>query len=184
LVTSAKPLSEIVSYRFPANQRRLYERMTRFPEGYLVIGDALCSFNPIYGQGMSVVATEAKALEECLAGGTAGLAKRFYARAQKIIDIPWLIATGEDLRFPQVAGKRPPGSGLVNRYLERVHAVASEDATVCRKFFDVLNLLATPNSLMTPDVAWRVLARRAPQGCGSPWGPRTGDGLKSAPLTM
>jgi 2-polyprenyl-6-methoxyphenol hydroxylase-like FAD-dependent oxidoreductase len=170
LVTSARPLTEIVSYRFPANQRRLYERMKRFPGGYLVTGDAVCSFNPIYGQGMSVAATEAKALDESLATGVAGLAKRFYARARKIIDIPWLIATGEDFRFPQVEGKRPPGLWLVNRYLERVHGAASDDAAVCRKFFDVLNLLAAPGSLMSPGVAWRVLARRSPRGRGSPWG--------------
>jgi 2-polyprenyl-6-methoxyphenol hydroxylase-like FAD-dependent oxidoreductase len=170
LVTSARPISDIVSYKFPANQRRLYERMKRFPEGYLVIGDAVCSFNPLYGQGMSVAATEAKALEESLATGLQGLASRFYARASKIIDIPWLIATGEDLRYPQVEGARPPGSGLVNRYLERVHAAASDDPEVCRKFFDVLNLLAPPSSLMTPALAWRVLARQAPRGSGTPWG--------------
>jgi hypothetical protein len=170
LVTSRRPLTEIVSYRFPANQRRVYEGMKRFPGGYLVTGDAVCSFNPIYGQGMSVAATEAKALDECLTAGLDGLAARFYARARKIIDIPWLIATGEDLRFPQVEGKRPPGTGVVNRYLERVHATASDDPTVCRKFFDVLNLLAPPASLMSPSVAWRVLARRAPRGAGTPWG--------------
>jgi 2-polyprenyl-6-methoxyphenol hydroxylase-like FAD-dependent oxidoreductase len=170
LVVSARPLTEIVSYRFSANQRRLYERMKRFPEGYLVIGDAVCSFNPIYGQGMSVAATEAKALDECLATGIADLAKRFYASARKIVDIPWLIATGEDLRSPQVEGPRPPGSWLVNRYLDRVHAAASDDATVCRKFFNVLNLLAPPTSLMSPPLAWRVLARRPPSGSGSPWG--------------
>jgi len=170
LVTSAQPLTDIVSYRFPANQRRLYERMPRFPSGYLVIGDAVCSFNPIYGQGMSVAATEATALDECMADGLDGLSQRFYARARHIIDIPWAIATGEDLRFPQVDGKRPPGSRLINRYLERVHAVASVDPAVCRKFFDVLNLLAPPPSLMAPRVAWRVLARSAPKGEGSPWG--------------
>jgi 2-polyprenyl-6-methoxyphenol hydroxylase-like FAD-dependent oxidoreductase len=168
LVTSARPLTEIASYRFPANQRRLYEKMGRFPGGYLVTGDAVCSFNPIYGQGMSVAATEAKALDESLAGGINNLARRFYARARKIIDIPWLIATGEDLRFPQVEGKRPPGSRLVNRYLDLVHEAASYDATVCRKFFDVLNLLATPGSLMRPGVAWRVLSRRASRGRESP----------------
>jgi 2-polyprenyl-6-methoxyphenol hydroxylase-like FAD-dependent oxidoreductase len=183
LVTSARPLTEIVSYRFSANQRRLYERMKQFPEGYLVIGDAVCSFNPIYGQGMSVTATEAKALDQCLAAGTAALAKRFYARARKIIDIPWLIATSEDLRSPQVKGPRPPGSWLVNRYFDRVHAAASVDAAVCRKFFDFLTLLAPPRSLVSPTLVWRVLARRPPHDAGSPWGLMGTGNVAEAPLT-
>jgi 2-polyprenyl-6-methoxyphenol hydroxylase-like FAD-dependent oxidoreductase len=172
LVTSTRPLTDIVTYRFPANQRRLYERMRRFPAGYLVMGDAVCSFNPIYGQGMSAAATEAKALDGSLASGLDGLSRRFYVRTRKIVDIPWAIATGEDLRFPQVEGRRPPGFHLINRYLERVHAVASEDQMVCRKFFDVLNLLAPPAALLSPRVAWRVLARGAPKGESSPWGTR------------
>jgi 2-polyprenyl-6-methoxyphenol hydroxylase-like FAD-dependent oxidoreductase len=170
LVTTATPLSDICTYRFPANQRCLYERLGRFPEGYLVMGDALCSFNPIYGQGMSVAATEARALEESEPARLEGLARRFYARASKIVDIPWQIATGEDLRFPRVEGVRPAGFRLVNRYLDRVHAVASTDAAVCRRFFDVLNLLAPPTALMSPGIAWRVLGRRAPRDPGSPWG--------------
>ena len=160
LVTSAEPLTDIATYRFPANQRRLYERMASFPAGYVVIGDAVCSFNPIYGQGMSVAALEAKALDDTLSAGLDAVARRFYARVQKIVDVPWSIATGEDLRFPQVEGKRPPGFHIVNRYLERVHAVASKDDVVCRRFFDVLNMLAPPTSLMTPAIAWRVLTRR------------------------
>lgn len=170
LVTSARPLTDIVSYRFPANQRRFYERMKRFPSRYLVMGDAVCSFNPIYGQGMSVAATEAKALDDSLAAGLDGLSRRFYARARKIVDIPWAIATGEDLRFPQVEGRRPHGFRIVNRYLERVHAVASEDPVVCRRFFDVLNLLAPPSSLMAPRIAWQLLASSVSKGSGSPWG--------------
>jgi 2-polyprenyl-6-methoxyphenol hydroxylase-like FAD-dependent oxidoreductase len=169
-VTTARPLGDICTFRFPANQRRYYERVRRFPEGYLVTGDAICSFNPIYGQGMSVAAAEAKALETSEPSLLRGLAKRFYSRVARIVDIPWAIATGEDLRFPQVQGTRPPGFHLVNRYLDRVHAVASQDARVCRRFFDVLNLLAPPTSLMAPSVAWRVLARAAPRGAGSPWG--------------
>jgi 2-polyprenyl-6-methoxyphenol hydroxylase-like FAD-dependent oxidoreductase len=170
LVTSAPPLSGISSYRFPANQRRFYERMKNFPSGYLVVGDAVCSFNPIYGQGMSVAAMEAKALDECLAAGPEGLWRRFYSVARKIVDIPWLIATGEDLRFPQVEGRRSAAFHAMSRYIERVHATASEDPVVCRKFFDVLNLLAAPSSLMSPRVAWRVLTRSPPKGAGSPWG--------------
>jgi hypothetical protein len=130
-----------------------------------------------------VAATEAKALDQCLATGTTALAKRFYARARKIIDIPWLIATSEDLRSPQVKGPRPPGSWLLNRYLDRVHAAASVDAMVCRKFFDVLNLLAPPSSLMSPTLAWRVLARRPPDGRGSPWGVMGTGNAAGAPLT-
>jgi 2-polyprenyl-6-methoxyphenol hydroxylase-like FAD-dependent oxidoreductase len=170
LVTSARPLTDIVTYRFPANQRRLYERMRRVPSGFLAIGDAVCSFNPIYGQGMSVAAAEAKALDDSLSEGLAEVWARYYARTHRIVDIPWLIATGEDLRFPQVEGPRPSGTAVVNRYFERLHAVASADREVCRRFFDVLNLLAAPPSLMSPRVAWRVLARRSPRDQGSPWG--------------
>ena len=171
LVTAARPLTDIVSYRFPANRRQFYERMKRFPSGFLVMGDALCSFNPIYGQGMSVAAMEAKVLDDSLSTGLEGLSQRFYARARKIVDIPWAIATGEDLRFPQVEGRRPPGFRIMNRYLERVHAVASEDPVVCRRFFDVLNLLAPPSSLMAPRIAWRVLAPSGSKSEGSPWKP-------------
>jgi 2-polyprenyl-6-methoxyphenol hydroxylase-like FAD-dependent oxidoreductase len=170
LVSSARPLTDVTLFRFPSNRRRLYERMEKFPPGYLVIGDAVCSFNPIYGQGMSVAAAEAQALDETLAAGTADLARRFYARTRKIVDIPWTIATGEDFRFPDVEGQRPPGFRWVGRYLERVHAVASVDQTVCRKFFDVLNLLAPPASLMNPAIAFRVLARPLPADETTPWG--------------
>jgi 2-polyprenyl-6-methoxyphenol hydroxylase-like FAD-dependent oxidoreductase len=169
LAAGVRPLGKICGYRFPTYQRKLYEHMGRHPAGYLVIGDALCSFNPIYGQGMSVAALEAKALDEILAAGVHDLTPRFYDRAKKIIDIPWLIATAEDLRFPQVEGKRPAGFGLMNRYLERLHAVASEDPVVCRRFFEMLNLHVSPVSLMSPSIAWRVLARAVPRGTGSPW---------------
>jgi len=170
LVTSNRPLTDIVSYRIPATQRRFYERMKSFPSGYLVIGDAVCSFNPIYAQGMSVAAAEAKALEESLASGLESLSRHFYDRARKIVDTPWTIATGEDFCFPQIEGKRPLGYRLVNRYLARVHALASSDQAICRDFFDVLNLLKPPSSLMSPGNVWRVLTHTVPKGEGSPWG--------------
>jgi len=169
LASTARPLTDIVSYRFPANQRRLYERMKRFPDGYLILGDALCSFNPVYGQGMSVVALEVEALDEELSAGMHGLAARFYRRARTFIDIAWKIATGEDLRIPQVHGPRPIGFNILGRYLEQVHTVAAYDRLVCRKFMDVLNLLAPPTSLITPHMVWRVLRpRRNSRNIGSP----------------
>ena len=154
-------VGSILSYRFPANQRRHYEKMERFPAGYLVTGDAICSFNPIYGQGMSAAALEAQALGECLDAGDEALARRFFKRAGKIADIPWLVATGEDFRYPEVEGKRPAGFKLVSRYLERLHRVAATDPVVCKQFFQVANLLAPPASVMAPGIARRVLFSRA-----------------------
>lgn len=157
LVTHARPLSDVVSYRFPANQRRHYERMKRWPAGFLVIGDAICSFNPIYGQGMSAAALEAQALGDCLAAGDADLSSRFLKQAGRIADIPWVVATGEDFRYPQVEGKRPPGYGIISRYMAKVHAVATRDKVVCRRFFEVANLLAAPTAVMAPGIARRVI---------------------------
>jgi 2-polyprenyl-6-methoxyphenol hydroxylase-like FAD-dependent oxidoreductase len=157
MLAGREPLSEIMSYRYPANQRRHYEKMADFPEGFLVTGDAFCSFNPVYGQGMSVAASEAKALDNCLRrGGDAPVWKQFFARASKLADSPWTIATGEDMKYPQVKGKRPPGFKLVNAYMARAHKACTKDPVVLKQFFQVANLLAPPTSMMSPRIVWRV----------------------------
>ena len=157
LVKDREPLMPVQSYRFPANRQRHFERLKRFPLGYLVLGDAVCSFNPIYGQGMSVSLCEAKALDDCLAQADDGLARRFFAKISPIIACPWAIATGEDYRFPQVEGRRPPGHGVVSRYMARAHRAANRDSVVLKRFFEVASLLAPPTAMMSPGIAWRVL---------------------------
>jgi len=157
LVKDREPLMPVQSYRFPANRQRHFERLKRFPLGYLVLGDAVCSFNPIYGQGMSVSLCEAKALDDCLGQGDDGLARRFFAKISPIIACPWAIATGEDYRFPQVEGRRPPGHGAVSRYMARAHRAANRDSVVLKRFFEVASLLAPPTAMMSPGIAWRVL---------------------------
>jgi 2-polyprenyl-6-methoxyphenol hydroxylase-like FAD-dependent oxidoreductase len=168
LVRDREPLGPIASYRFPANRHCHYEKLAAFPEGYLVIGDAVCSFNPIYGQGMSVALSEARALDDCLAKGDDDLARRFFAKVTGIVASPWAIATGEDYRYPQVEGRRPPGFGLVSRYMERAHRAATRDPVVLRRFFEVASLLAPPPAMMAPAIAWRVLVGGGRIGPTSP----------------
>lgn len=157
IVAHAEPLTEFVSYRYPANLRRRYERLTRFPGGYLVFGDALCSFNPVYGQGMTVAAQEATLLQDCLADGEADLARRFFAAAKVAIDTPWDIAVGNDLRHPQVQGPRSLKVRFINWYIGKLHMAARHDAVLANVFLKVANLEAPPAQLLSPAVVMRVL---------------------------
>lgn len=145
------------SYRFPANRRRHYEMLREFPAGYLVTGDAVCSFNPIYGQGMSVALSDAAALDQCLEADDGDLARRFFRDVGRIVASPWAIATGEDYRYPQVEGRRPPGFAFLSRYMERAYRAASSDPVVLKRFFEVASLLAPPPAMLAPSVVWRVL---------------------------
>lgn len=157
VIQSAEPISEPVQFKYPSSQRRRYEQMKRFPDGYLVFGDAICSFNPIYGQGMSVAAQESAVLHQCLRQGAEGLAQRFFTQAAKVIDIPWSIAVGSDLKFPEVQGPRSKQTSFINWYLDKLHNVACFDKTVSLAFHKVTNLKAPPPSLMHPKIAMRVL---------------------------
>ncbi len=161
LVEELEPLSAIVGYRRTANVRRHYEKLTLAPEGFVVLGDATCAFNPVYAQGMSVAALSAEALDRTLAdrAGT-------HAAQQAIADAnagAWMVATGEDLRYPgTTGGSSSLGDRVVRRYFDRLVRAAATDAAVNAAFVDVITLLAPPESLMRPGLAARVLARRHP----------------------
>jgi 2-polyprenyl-6-methoxyphenol hydroxylase-like FAD-dependent oxidoreductase len=159
IISRAEPLDDLVSYRYPANVRTRYERLTRFPRNFLVFGDAVCSFNPIYGQGMTVAAQEASLLRECLAAaGSTDLARRFFKAVQPAIDIPWDIAVGNDLRHPQVAGPRSAKVKFINWYIGKLHKAARHDGKLANAFLEVANLKAAPERLLHPAVVARVIA--------------------------
>lgn len=163
VVRTAVAQSPPAKMRFPVSTRRRYERLRRFPAGYLVMADALCSFNPIYGQGMTVAALEALLLRRLLAedssgaGDTNDLARRFFRGAAKVIDGPWSIAVGADLRFPEVTGRRSPKVRFVNAYVHRLHVAAVADPVLGAAFLRVLNLVDPPTRLLAPPIVLRVL---------------------------
>lgn len=111
IIQQAEMVSDPVRFTFPVSVRNRYERLCtrqqgRFPDGLLVLGDAMCSFNPLYGQGMSVAALEALALRDCLRDGTRRLAARFFRAGARIVDGAWDISVTGDLQVPEVVGRR------------------------------------------------------------------------------
>ena len=162
IVARAEPLTDYSRYRYLFNVRRRYEQLTRFPENYLVFGDAICSFNPVYGQGMTVAAQEALALQQCLRAGSRDLARRFFKATARIVDIAWDIAVGNDLRHPQVNGARPPMRRFINWYIGKLHLAATRDSSLATAFLRVVNLMTPPPSLLSPTIAWRVWRANQP----------------------
>jgi 2-polyprenyl-6-methoxyphenol hydroxylase-like FAD-dependent oxidoreductase len=164
----AEPLGPIYGYARTENVRRHYEQLSQRLDRLVVVGDAACCFNPIYGQGMSVAGSEALALDACLrkpAGG--GSLDGITASAQKAIasagNDAWLMATGEDLKYPTTEGGREGTSRIertIQRYIQRVLLRSNHDVVVCRAFTRVAHLLDPPSALFKPNVVVRVLAGR------------------------
>jgi hypothetical protein len=162
-IRAAEPLSNIHGYQRTENRWRHYERLPRWPAGLVVVGDAVCAFNPVYGQGMSAAAVGALALDQALreraaAGGRCGWERRFQAELAKRSADPWLMATGEDFRYPTTeGGRRTPLTRATHWYMNRVIAAATSSADVLTAFASAAHLLAPPASLFHPRIMARAL---------------------------
>jgi 2-polyprenyl-6-methoxyphenol hydroxylase-like FAD-dependent oxidoreductase len=157
-VRAAEPIGEAIRHRMPHSQWRRYDKMQRFPEGLLVSGDAICSFDPIYGQGMTVAALDALALRDCLVRGRHDLARRYFRAAAKSIGVAWRMGAGSDLAFPEVQGRRSLSMRVTNRLADWVLTACESDAVIVEKFFRVNNLIDPPVRLMHPSFISRVAA--------------------------
>ncbi len=158
IISECEPLSKIIVHKFPFSLRRHYDRLKRFPVGYLILGDAISSFNPTYGQGMTVAALEVVELDRLLSKNISPLylARTFFQQMARVIDIPWQSAVSEDFRFPQTVGSKPIGTDFINWYVAGVHRATLNDIVVGEAFLKVMNLMAPPISLFHPRIVWRV----------------------------
>ncbi len=164
LLARARPVSSVASYRFPSSQRRHYEKLAELLPGFVALGDAACSFDPIYGQGMACAALQAAALGETVREvglRSDELPRRFHRRAARIIDAPWAIAVGADFLHPKTVGPKARGTDHVNRYVLRVIKGTHTSVQLARSFNLVLNLVEPPSALMRPSVVARVLTSLA-----------------------
>ncbi|GIE32533.1 FAD-binding monooxygenase [Actinoplanes italicus] len=162
LLGTAEPLGEAAKMRNPASSLRHFEKLDRYLDGYLVVGDAMCNFNPLYGQGITVAVLEAELLESLLRDGTDRLARRYFAGSARLLAEPWALATGSDLRFPGVEGVRNPEDEQAGQYLSMLRTAAATDVGVAAAFLRVANMLAPISSLFDPALAARV-QKSAPQ---------------------
>lgn len=157
-IRDAEPLTPITSFRRTANHRRHYERFPAWPGGFVAVGDSVCAFNPIYGQGMSVAALQAVALEAMLHADPKDWTQRFQRVAQRSGSGAWLVATGEDFRYEETEGASAKiYNRIINRYVDRVVAAANVDPLVCAALLDVLALKSNPPSLFRPAILRRTL---------------------------
>ncbi len=163
-IKDLKPLSDVKIYNFPAEIRYHYEALQRFPDGLIVMGDAFCSFDPVFGQGMSVAAKEALCLDEMLTQesrrsdpGLAGFPRRFHKRIATEIATPWLLATSEDFRYPKTQGKKPFGLPILHWYTGHIFALSATDQQVYMAFGRVMHLLNGSAGLFQPAIALKVI---------------------------
>jgi 2-polyprenyl-6-methoxyphenol hydroxylase-like FAD-dependent oxidoreductase len=167
IVSGARPLTDIATHRFPSSRRRHFERLRRLPAGYVALGDAICSFNPVYGQGMTCAALQAQALGSMVdrhGAASGALARDFYRAAAGIVTTPWRFAVGADFNYPETTGPRPRAVHLLNRYSRQVQLASQVSLEVRRTFTAVQHLVAPPGALFRPSMVVKVLgaARRAP----------------------
>ena len=166
VITSSVPLDEPRRFRFPASVRRRYERLARSPQGLLVIGDAICSFDPVYGQGMTVAAQEALVLREMLAGGWGRprFAQDFWQACAAVVDTPWQMSAGGATRLPGYRGPVDRRTRMVNAYMTTLQRAMSSDSAIGTAFVRVAQLEAPPSTLLSPSVLARVVrASRRPR---------------------
>jgi 2-polyprenyl-6-methoxyphenol hydroxylase-like FAD-dependent oxidoreductase len=175
-IRDAVPLTPVHSFRVPDSRRRRFDKMRRWPSGFALVGDAVCSLNPMYAQGMSIAAATALALDEELRRRSRKpLGRRIQRRAANVAADAWLVASSEDLRYlrPGQQVRQPIYLTLMQGYFDRVLNASSVNPQVNAALLQVLNLQASPWSLLRPATALRALLvnGRAKEASHEPEGP-------------
>jgi len=167
-IRGAEPVTPIKTHRATENRLRRFERAKQLPENFVLLGDAVCAFNPVYGQGMTIASLGAITLRETLRqqerlhpdGSWTGFARRFQKQLAKVNKTPWLLATGEDYRYSETDGA---GAGLMtrfmHRYMDHVFQLATETVVVRKPLLEAFNLLVPPTVLFQPRVLFRVVLK-------------------------
>ncbi len=166
IATNAKPLGEVVTYRQADSRRREFHALERFPAHLVSTGDAVASFNPIYGQGMTSAMLHASCLSSYLRSGASldRTASAYFDLVRVIVDAAWQTSTFADLGLPHVNGPYPKGYKVAKVMSELMLKASFSDQTVRDQLAKVRGLLDHPDSLSRPAMVARVLWRSVVPG--------------------
>jgi 2-polyprenyl-6-methoxyphenol hydroxylase-like FAD-dependent oxidoreductase len=166
-IKNAKRVGEIHRFAFPENSWRHYEQLTKFPRGLLPLGDTICRFNPIYGQGMTVAIQEAHVLRDLLHGRVgqsnplASVAEAFFTAVQPKIMAAWSSAAVPDFIHPQTRGEPPADLPYLLRFGRALLNLAARDVEVQRKMLAVRHLVEPQTVFHEPELVRRIEAEMA-----------------------
>jgi 2-polyprenyl-6-methoxyphenol hydroxylase-like FAD-dependent oxidoreductase len=152
-------LGKVETYRQADSRRRDFHTLTRMPARLVAVGDAVASFNPIYGQGMTCAALHASCLSEYLRNGPdlAVPAREFFELQRIVVDAAWDLSTGGDLALPHVDGPYPRGYRLQSLLTKQIIKAAVHDQVISRRFDEVSFMRAHPSTLARPGTLVRAL---------------------------
>lgn len=156
-IKTAEAISPIMCFRNAVNRLRHCDRLSRWPDNFVALGDAVCSFNPVYGQGMSVAAMGAITLDSCLEEKSSqnlqGMAQNFQKRLAEVSTISWELATGEDYRYRTTEGGTPNFmTRLMHAYMDRVLPLTNYNVFVRLTLLEVFHLVRSPLALLHPRI--------------------------------
>ncbi len=143
-VKDAEPTSPASTFTFPASVWSHYERLEAFPDRLIVMGDAIASFNPVYGQGMTVAAMEAMALRAHLQSHPEPDSLVLHKEFARAIEDPWLISTSGDLAFPGVEGERAADAVAFQAVVARLQSAATQDPAATTALMRINGLIDPP----------------------------------------
>ncbi|MCC3303617.1 FAD-dependent oxidoreductase [Sneathiella sp. HT1-7] len=164
-VSQASLIGDLHSFKFKKAVRRHFEELKHFPKGLLVMGDAVCRANPFFGQGITVAALEAQALQKLLEQKVSkgdpyidNLAGGFFKEIAKVLDISWGMAVGEDFKYPATKGKRPGSFAITRWFKDKI--MSANDPDVANQFYKVMHFVDKPIKLAKPNILYRAFIKR------------------------
>lgn len=157
---NATPVSALQGFRKERNVFKHFDRLNKWPKGFVVFGDALASLNPYYGQGMSTAAMAAITLKKAVESQKS--AQQIQKKISAVYRAPWLASSTEDLRWPETeCNAKVQGVNMAHKMSDRLIRAATKSDKACDAFLNAMHMTKPASSLLAPGVCWAMLKHGA-----------------------